>query len=201
MSQYYTNKILCSAVSLSLTALLLTACVSNETKDESSPFYSIPVHSTLKLNQPLTIAGGQVAIFVQEGKMISAGEIDIYNPNCKFEIYTMSDKPRTVNTDSFLITKVVNDIESTSLPGRAQPGASQLAVLNHALVAGMLDRGSMNYTTILYLHSERQKDVYRMSCQHWEDVVDDMYLSISEMRQAMGKVFTLELKQSTATVK
>ena len=200
MSQYYSNKIPC-CTALLITVALLTACVSNETKDESSPFYSIPLHSTLKLNQSLTIAGGQVAIFMQQGKTISAGEIDIYNPNCKFEIYTMSDKPRTVNADSFLVTKVVNDIESTSLPASAQPGSSQLAVLNHALVAGMLDRGSMNYTTIMYLHSDSQKDVYRMSCQHWEDVVDDMYLSISEMRQAMGKVFTLELKQSAATVK
>jgi len=149
MSQYYTNKILCSAVSLLLLtalllmAMLLAACVRNETEDESSPFYSVAVHSVLKLNQSLTIAGGQVAIYVQNGKVILSDDIDIYNPNCKFEIYTMSDKPRTVDADSFLVTKVVNDIESTSLLG-----ASQLAVLNNALVTGMLDRGSMNYTKI-----------------------------------------------------
>jgi hypothetical protein len=198
MSQYYTNKILSSAALLStamlLTTILLTACVSNETEDESSPFYSIPMHSTLELNQPLAIAGGQVATYLQNGKVISADDIDIYNPNCKFEIYTMSDKPRTVEADSFVITKVVNDIESTSLLR-----ASQLVVLNNALVIGMLDRGSMNYTTTMYLHSDRQKDVYRMSCQHWEDVIDDKYLSISEMRQAMGKVFSLKLKHSSAS--
>ena len=196
MSQYYTNKIPC-CIALLITVALLTACVSNETKDESSPFYSIAVNSTLKLNQSLTIAGGQVAIYLQNGKIISEDKIDIYNPNCKFEIYTMSDKSRTVAADSFLVTKVVNDIESTSLPGTLQ-----LAVLDNALAAGMLsgmlDRGSMNYTTTMYLHSDRQKDVYRMSCQHWEDVIDDKYLSISEMRQAMGEVFTLELKNTSA---
>jgi len=171
--------------------LSLSGCLSNETKDESSPFYSVPVNSTLKLNQSLTIEGGQVAIYVQNGKVMQDGDVNKYNPNCKFEIYTMSEQPRTVDVDRFLLTKVVDNIESSSLPA-----VHQLAVLDGALTMGMLDRSYMyNYATMMYLHSERQKDVYRMTCQHWEDVMDDEYLSAAQMRQAMGNVFTLEIKK------
>jgi len=52
-----------------------------------------------------------------------------------------------------------------------------------------------NYATLMYLNSEKQKDVYRITCQHWEDVMDDRHLTIKQMRQAMGDVFTLNLKK------
>lgn len=188
MRKNYTNIILwCSVASL----LSLTGCISSDTKDESSPFYSVPVHSILKLNQSLTIEGGQVAIYVQNGKVMPERDVDKYKPNCKFEIYTMSEKPRTVIADRFLLTKVVDNVESSSL--RESP---QLAALDGAQVIGLWDRSYMyNYATMMYLHSERQKDVYRMTCQHWEDMMDDKYLSATQMRQAMGEVFTLEIKK------
>ena len=54
-----------------------------------------------------------------------------------------------------------------------------------------------NYSTVMYLSSElssnRQPDVYRMTCKHWESVIDDHYLSIEQMREAMGEWFTLEV--------
>ncbi|NOQ90092.1 MAG: hypothetical protein GQ549_04010 [Gammaproteobacteria bacterium] len=188
MRKNYTNIILLCGAALLLS---LTGCISNDTKDESSPFYSVPVHSILKLNQSLIINGGQVATYVQNGKVMPERDVDKYSPNCKFEIYTMSEQPRTVDADSFLLTKVVDNIESSSL--KESP---QLAALDGALVIGLWDRSYMyNYATMMYLHSDRQKDVYRMTCQHWEDVMDDMYLSVTQMRQAMGKVFTLEIKK------
>ena len=51
-----------------------------------------------------------------------------------------------------------------------------------------------NYATMLYLHSERQNDVYRMTCQHWEEIRDGRYLSVAQMRKAMGEIFTLLIK-------
>jgi hypothetical protein len=60
----------------------------------------------------------------------------------------------------------------------------------------MLDRSYVfNYATLMYLNSDKQKDVYRLTCQHWEDVMDDRHLTISQMRGAMGDVFTLEIKK------
>jgi hypothetical protein len=45
------------------------------------------------------------------------------------------------------------------------------------------------------LSSDVQPDVLRLSCMHWEDISIDKYLSVTQMRYALGKLFTLQLKQ------
>jgi len=169
----------------------LSACSINDIKDENSVFYAVPVGSTLTLNQQVNIRGDQVAVYVQNGELMQYGEVNFYLPNCKFEIYTMSEQPRTVQADIFEIIKVEDDIESSSLQK-----STRLAVLDNALAFAMLDRSYVfNYATLMYLNSEKQKDVYRITCQHWEDVMDDRHLTIKQMRQAMGDVFTLKIKE------
>jgi hypothetical protein len=171
--------------------LTLFACSANDTKDENSAFYSVPVGSSIVLNRDVTISGEQVAIYTQNGELMSYDEVDKYNPNCKFEIYTMSKQPRTVHRDTFEIIKVVDEIESSSLKKSVQ-----VAMPGDAMMFGSLDRSYVfNYATMMYLNSEKQKDVYRMTCQHWEDIMDDRYLTVAQMREAMGVIFTLVIKK------
>lgn len=175
-----------------LVLVVLSACSSvYETKDENSYYYAVPVGSSIVLNQEVTISGDQVATYVQNGELMSYDAVNKYYPNCKFEIYTMSEQSRTVEPDAFEIIKVVDEIESSSIKK-----SIQLAVRGNAYAFGMLDRSYVfNYATMMYLKSEKQKDVYRMTCQHWEDMRDDRYLTVAQMRQAMGDVFTLEIKE------
>ena len=168
---------------------LLAGCNANVVKDEDSVFYAVPAGSTLVLNQQVDIRGDQVAIYVQNGELKQYNEVNFYFPNCKFEIYTISEQPRTVAPDSFKIVKVVDDIESSSLQEELR-----LASLDSAFFIGVIDRSYVfNYATLMYLNSDEQKDVYRMTCQHWEDIVDDRHLSITQMRAAMGGIFTLQI--------
>ncbi|NNG14194.1 MAG: hypothetical protein HKM22_03455 [Gammaproteobacteria bacterium] len=53
-----------------------------------------------------------------------------------------------------------------------------------------------NYMTVLYLHSDRQPDVFRMTCQHWEAPSDAQHLTIKQIRQALGDLFTLKLARN-----
>ena len=171
--------------------VMLVSCSVNDARDESSVFYAVPVGSVLRLNQDVTISGDQVATYVQNGELMSYDAVDKYYPNCKFEIYTLSERPRTVNQDVFKIVKVQDEIESSSIQEN-----TQLAARGGAYMFGMLDRSYVfNYATMMYLKSEKQKDVYRMTCQHWEDVKDDRYLTIAQMREAMGEVFTLVINK------
>ena len=174
-----------------LTALLIiaiSACAQTQARDVSSVFYSIPVGSVLRLNQPLQIAPESVSVFMQRGQLIAESLVDRYQPYCKFELYSMSDAPRTVLPDTFVIKKVVDETElTTQLP-------TKLASYRVAGLMLVSDTPSIyTYTTHLYLHSETRPDVYRMSCMHWEDIQDDNYLTVAQMREAMGTLFTLEL--------
>jgi len=173
----------------------LVSCAVDDIKDEDSAFYSVPVGSSLELKQDVTIPGNQVSVYVQDGKLMPYREVNKYQPNCKFEVYKISEQPRTVHADTFEIIKVEDDIESSSLKSN-----TQIAALGGVTGAGHfalgLDRSEVfNYATLMYLNSEKQKDVYRMTCQHWESVMDDRHLSVTQMRQAMGDVFTLKIKE------
>ena len=186
------NRLQVLLLSLSL-PVWLAGCTSGQVRDEASPFYSVPAGSVLTLNRDITIPRDKVAAYVQDGKVLGYNDVDWYRPNCKFELYTISEQPRQVRADSFSTTRVVDEIESSSLQGQ---------VHYVAMVVGMgLDRSYVfNYATKMYLHSELQPDVYRMTCQHWEDVVDDRYLSVEQMRQAIGDVFTLAIKPADTPV-
>ncbi len=174
-----------------LTALLISiigACAQTPVRDASSVFYSIPAGSQLRLNQPLQIAPESVSVFMQHGRLIAEPLIDRYQPYCKFELYSMSETARRVAPDSFVVEKVVDETELTT-QSPPDPAAGLLAGL--MLVS---DTPSIyTYATHLYLHSEIQPDVYRLSCMHWEDVQDDNYLTVAQMREAMGDILTLEL--------
>jgi len=170
---------------------MMAACGLNDSKDEESYYYAVPVSSSIKLNQAVIIEGDQVAVYVQDGELMSYDAVDKYRPNCKFEIYTMSEQSRTVQPDTFDIIKVVDEIESSSIEEDIY-----LAVSDHAYLFGALDRSYVyNYATMMYLKSEKQKDVYRITCQHWEDMRDDRYLTVAQMHKAMGAVFTLVLNK------
>ena len=174
-----------------LLAVLLSACSAVDTKDQNSWYFSVPVGSTLVLNQVLTIDRDQVASYVQDGKVLPEKAVDKYRPNCKFEIYTMSEQSRPVQPDNFEVIKVVDNIETSTLAAPVQV-ASRGIMLGY----GALDKSYIyNYATMMYLSSALQEDVYRMTCQHWEDIMEDRYLTTAQMRQAMGDVFTLQIKE------
>ena len=191
MHTIYTKKYLCL-----FALLLLTACESNPVKDEQSVFYAVPVGSMLTLNQQVTISGDKVAIYVQDSEILRYREVDKYRPNCKFEIYTISEQPRNVQPDRFEIIKVVDEIETSALQKDMMFASVDFLARGGIQAMGMLDHSLVfNYATMMYLRSDKQTDVYRMTCQHWEAVADDKHLSIAQMRQAMGDIFTLKIKE------
>jgi hypothetical protein len=152
--------------------------------DESSPFYKVPVGSTLTLNQPLTIQPRHASVRMQYGKVMTYSQIDAFYPNCDFEVRTIAKQATTINPDTFLITKVVNE--------------EDVAAGNWNVFAffGSGDGGPshVDYMTIMYLESVKQPDVLRITCTHWEDPVEAEFLSIQQMRKAMGKILTLNIK-------
>lgn len=181
---------------IAFTILLSTGCQKNMVVDEASPYSSVPTGSTLILNKPITIQPEQVAVFVQHGNIVQAGRFDIYRPNCKFELFKISEQSRTVQPSKFRITKIVDEMETVQRSESvflAMNNSRPSEHLSWGMMLGASDNEMYNYATVMYLSSDTQKDVYRMTCKHWESIIDDNYLSIKQMREAMGEWFTLEV--------
>jgi hypothetical protein len=162
----------------------MLACESQAVKDENSQFFSVPLGSTFTLNREIRIQPDQTSVYLQNGKSGASRDVDFYKPHCKFELFTISTEARVVKPDTFVVTRIVDRREdvSTSWPTYAGLGMARGDGPIH-----------LTYSTTLYLESKIQPDVYRMDCKRWDDPVIGEYLSINEMRQALGDYFTLTL--------
>jgi len=168
-----------------ISAALLSACDNSQVvKDENSQFYSVSPGSTFTLNREVTIQPDNTSIYLQNGKIELVKNIDFYKPNCKFELYTISEQARQVKPDTFVVTKVVDQSEDVSAKWPTYAG------LGMALGDGPVH---LTFSTTMYLESKLQPDVFRMSCKRWDWPATGEYLSINEMRQALGDYFTLTL--------
>lgn len=167
--------------------LILCACVvlgACQTADDGAQARHIPAGSALELHQTLSIPPDRVSVRIQDGKLQDS--VDQYRPNCKFEIRTMASVQRAVRPDRFEIQRVRRFAEGV------------LAGLTTAGIGLFGDGPSYTpYITELYLHSDRQRDVLRLSCQHWQDPawVEAAHVTVPEIRAALGPVFTLHLAQ------
>ena len=175
------------SVLMLIAGFVLSACVSHP-YDEHSELTRVPAGSSLTLNQSIHIAANSLSVYMQDGNIKPYSAIDKYYPHCKFELYTLSDHARTVQPDTFNIVRVMDETDLSS--SRATTFASLRTADSNS------DGGPsiVTFSTSLYLKSKAQSDVYRMTCMHWGLINERRYLSIAEMRKAMGNVFTLAVK-------
>ena len=98
------------------------------------------------------------------------------------------DSPFYSVPDSFVVTKIVDQSEDVAT------GWPTFAALGMGIVFGD-GPVHLTFSTTMYLESKVQPDVYRLTCQRWDWPNIGEYLSINEMRQALGDYFTLILAE------
>jgi hypothetical protein len=182
------------SITISVLALLLVGCQTTSYEgNEKSPFYLVPVGSTMKLTRDLTIPANQVAVYLQGGEVIPSNRINQYYPHCKFELHRRLDTPQAVPPDSFEITKVVQEIGHSVASGGQQVARMSVGIGINIGLSGS-DGGSLQaYSTRLTLHSARLPQVFRLSCGQEALPHEGEHVTINEMRKVLGGVFTLEL--------
>lgn len=171
---------------LNLLIICLASCAYQAPKDINSSYYVPPVGSKLRLHSALIIPANDTQIRIQYGKVISSSwDLDAYYPNCNFELRKRAEVARTIQPDTFIISRVTRDTENVMLH-------------SPRVVASSSGDGapSVDYITIMDLSSARQPDVMRLTCQHWEDPSDSYHLSIKQIRKTLGELFTLTLADS-----
>jgi len=165
--------------------LSILSCTQEVVKNETSYAYSISVGSKFVLNKEIEIKPNLGRAFMQYGKIKIEKDIDIYYPHCSITVNTIQEQAQTISPTTFEIIKIVDDEEYAQ---------------NHLLFAstdlklvtdGPLITGLVSY---YYLKSADEPNVRTLECIQWDSLYENNYLSISEIRQALGDVFTLQLK-------
>ena len=162
--------------------LLLASCQSVQPYDENSRFYQVPAGSRLTLNKQVTIAPNLARTYFQYGKQISKKQIEKYQPHCYLLLSTLSENEQLVQPDTFTIHKVERDF-IVSADQQRYAGASM----------NMFDTSLVEYVNIYQLSSATQPNVLSLNCLQWSDSSDRLYLTVGEVRQALGGYFSLQL--------
>lgn len=172
--------------------VLLVGCQTAQVRDPASPYFAPPVGSRLVLEKAIKVPGGKAAVYIQSGRVLRYTELDRYDPHCKFELRTVSPDRRMVAPDSFL----VRDVERFSQSVKWQRDEPVRVAARGGLLVGRDSEGgpfAEIMTTRLVLHSERQPEVFRMECSHWDEFEFPDHLSVNQMRATLKGLFTLEL--------
>jgi len=174
--------------------LLLSACAAAYKEYQGnvdSPYYLVPVGSTLVQNEDVVIPPNLAGAYLQGGVILPLSQINQYHPYCKFEVLKVRETPQTVKADTYVIKKVVQEISDN-----VNSGQIRLAALyaGFGMLAGDKDGASaLTFATRMYLRSDKQPDVYRLSCGLWAFPSTGQHVTIHQMRTALGGVFTLRL--------
>ena len=160
---------------------ILSSCQSFIDLQAWPPPYSLPAGSTISINQPLVVAPNAVSIWVQYGKVVKRRDIEESYAHCRFELFTIQSLERTIQPDEVIIKKIVNTTDYV---------ANDVVIL-----ASMVDVfGSSDspmaaiHSTNIYLQSQKQPDLYRLICEHWEDPSSGTYLTIGQIQEALGDI-------------
>ena len=174
--------------------LIAAGCQSYQ-GDEASPYYTVPVGSTLILTRPITIPPDQVGALLQYGQIAPWPQINAYRPHCKFEVRNRVPNAQTVTPDEFLITRVSRALLPSVSNGSVLYARASVGIGIGIGIDGVAGDGPsvQTFATRMDLGSSRQPNVFRLTCGQWGYPYDGQYLSIDEIRAALGNVFRLQI--------
>ncbi len=163
-------------------ALLLSACSQSYivSDDHDYPYNLPPVGSTLVVKKPITVPAGETRIFLQHGELLRKSKFDRYEESCSLELRKLADTPREIRPDTFIISRVER--------------VMQEVVRNESLPDGLMKTGLDNEGDPmvvrgyhLWLGSERQPDVMRMTCRgHFDDLSRADPPSFNDIKHSLG---------------
>ncbi len=184
------NRIACAAV-----AVILAGCQTSYIGDESSPFYVVPPGSRITLNRALAIPPEQLGVFIQYGEVRPLSQVQLYYPYCRFELRTLHNAARTVAPDQMIVRRsaqVTLRAMYAAVVGERYAGVGMRVATDQG---DKHDDGQplLTFATRMDLHSEKQPDVFRLTCAQAGYRGEDRHVTIAEMKSTLGNLFTLDI--------
>lgn len=184
---------------ISVMILLTTSCSSSLIQHPVTIKELLPVGSTLRLTQALTIPKDRSSIYIAFGKVAplkNFNTVDIYEPYCMLRLHDEVPDARQVLADQFKITKIVEwegyysrlDYRNVTSRHNRESGFRKVATMNAS------DGGPsiMMHATVIGLHSNKQPEVKEIVCGHWDEQSLVEPLTLEQMKTALGDLFIIE---------
>lgn len=174
-------------------ALMFAGCPAIQTQEVNYAHTAIHAGATLVLEREVVIPARETVVYIQDGR--TGPGADEGRPYCKLEVKTLKETRQPIAPDRFLIRRV-------------NWGTSQISLASPLVVAQLGDSGlpsHLYFKTELYLVSERQPDVNRLTCEVDRVEASGMslqsYLTLSDVNATLKGVFRLEQRGAGAAPK
>ncbi|WP_457665444.1 hypothetical protein [Thiolapillus sp.] len=149
----------------------------------------------LVLHKPLIVSPGNARVLLQQGKMLPSLNFNQYDISCSFEVRKLSERPQTIEADTFVVTRIQHLMEEV-----ASWRPVRLASLTLAGADVDASPADIFLGYHFWLYSEKQPDVLRMTCRGaFSEPWDAQYPTLGEIAAALGPWATLET--GTQTIK
>jgi hypothetical protein len=126
------------------------------------------------------VGGGGARLFIQHGEIRRRRDVAVHEPYCLF----VSNRPRSAFSEPlvvaagvFTVTSSFRRLDYTSAEG------TELADLD----------SNRDLSTIMQLSSDTQPEIDRLTCSRWGSRILDRFLTIADMRGALGGLVNINL--------
>ncbi len=158
-------------------ALSIAACQTPDIAGDNDSASLTPAISTVTLNKEFPIRPDRTNEYIQNGEITLFEHVSEYHPFCKLELRKLADSARVIQPDSFSVSRIYQETE--------------FAGFRKMMLAGDGSSGLIMSTTYLYLQSEKQPGIFRLSCMRLDMSFYTRHVSVNEMRDTLGSMFTL----------
>ena len=172
----------------------LSACNASLVTDPNAKYY-VPIPGTnVTVPQRIEVPGGQTRIFFQRGEIIKkVSDIDLYKPNCNFELNTLTDSPRYIEPGTYTVTRTTRQEREVVL---FKP--LQYASLVLGRMASQGDEGPGMYfeEVRMTLKADKPSDIRELTCRgvmtepQWVEPP-----TLAEIREALGKHASIKVPE------
>lgn len=182
-----------------LFVLLISSCSLPIVQPPATIKDLLPVGSTLQLTMPLNIPADRSYIYIANGKVAplkNYNTVDIYEPYCVFGFDKESPQHRQIMPDNFEVTRIieVDDYIAAIHYNKIAPAHSRKVGLVKPVVFASDDAGPgiVMSATIISLYSDKQPDVKKIICGHWDDPHIVEPLTLKELLTALGDLIVIK---------
>ncbi|WP_018232498.1 hypothetical protein [Thioalkalivibrio thiocyanodenitrificans] len=176
-------------IGITLTAGILGACAPLTMEQWASSRAHIPVGATVMVNEALPIRSGHTRVFMQDGRVVPKGGVNMYHPHCNFEVNTLSDGSARIEPGRFLVTRHrQGHVEVVQERG-------PMRVASLVQVSDDDDGSAPPISRLVHyeLQSDDQTDVRRLTCHGgFADDWEAQYPTLAEMHTVLGGLVSWE---------
>ena len=111
-------------------SFFLSACESTLIKSDNS-YHEVSAQATIEITQAVKVSPNSARAFLQNGKLITQGQLNLYDINCEIEINTVSENYQTIEAGIFNVISIAQD-ESPIVKSPYMKKPVMIASLNYA---------------------------------------------------------------------